>query len=80
MTALLTKLIIKKNNIMKVDLTKVKGEVFYKYIYPVFPTEFLYNCNYEKFAELVNMLFVLNKKQWESVLNEWEIKESLLTY
>lgn len=45
----------------KINLSQMEGEVFYKYIYPVFPTEFLYNCDYEKFAELVDMLFVLNK-------------------
>ena len=64
---------------MKVDLTKAKGEVFYKYIYPSFAKHFLFGSNYVYFAEMVQERFVLNKKQWDSLLSEWEIKESILT-
>jgi hypothetical protein len=64
---------------MRVDLTKVKGEVFYKYIYPVNPQAFLFGNNYEQYASTIGAMFILNSTQWEYILNEWELKERLIT-
>ena len=65
---------------MKIDLTKVKGEVFYKYIYPVNPQAFLFGNNYEQYVSTIEAMFIINHTQWEYILNEWELKENLLTY
>ena len=65
---------------MKVDLTKVKGEVFYKYIYPANPQAFLFGNNYGQYASIIEAMFILNTTQWEHVMSEWELKEYLLTY
>ena len=65
---------------MKVDLTKVKGEIFYKYIYPVNPQAFLLGTDYERYASVIEAMFILNSTQWEYILSEWELKENLLTY
>ncbi len=65
---------------MKVDLTKVKGEVFYKYIYPTDPQAFLFGRDYERYASVIEAMFILNSTQWEYILSEWELKENLLTY
>ena len=62
----------------KADLTKIGANVFYKYIYPTFPKEFLLGDNYEDFAQIVSGHFILNEKQWAGVLAEWEIKEHIL--
>ena len=65
---------------MKIDLSKHKGEVFYKYIYPLFAQDFLFNSEfYEDFANLISRDFKLNPTQWEYILSEWELKESILT-
>lgn len=63
---------------MRIDLSKVSGEVFYKYIYPMYPREFLYG-SYEAYATMVQSLFILNSTQWEYILEEWESKQYLLT-
>ena len=60
---------------MKVDLTKVKGEVFYKYIYPVNPQAFLFGNDYGNYASTIEAMFILNDTQWEYILSEWELKE-----
>lgn len=64
---------------MRIDLSKKSGEVFYKYIYPLFTEQFLFRSNYVHFAEMVQKKFILNKTQWEHVLSEWETKERILT-
>lgn len=63
---------------MKIDLSRTSGEVFYKYIYPLFAEQFLFGSNYLHFAEMVEERFILNETQWEYILSEWEIKESVL--
>jgi len=64
----------------KINLSKKQGEVFYKYIYPLFAKDFLINLDsYEDFAEIVSAYFILNSNQWDEVLKEWETKESILT-
>ena len=65
---------------MKIDLTKVKGEVFYKYIYPVNPQAFLFGSYYENYASIIEAMFILNSTQWEYILSEWSSKERLLTF
>lgn len=63
---------------MKIDLSRTSGEVFYKYIYPLFAKEFLFGSNYVQFAEMIEEKFILNETQWEYILSEWEQKESVL--
>ncbi len=64
-----------KRNLKNIHTSKF----FYGYIYPVFPKEFLFGNDYETFAKLVSEHFILNQEQWESVLNQWDIKEMLLS-
>jgi len=55
------------------------SKVFYSYIYPIFAREFLFMNKYEDFANLLQLHFILTEAQWETVLNEWELKESILS-
>ena len=64
---------------MKIDLSRISGEVFYKYIYLSFADQFLLGSNYVHFAEMVQEKFILNEAQWEQILSEWEKKEDLFT-
>ena len=54
-------------------------EMFYLYIYPLFAKEFILGDDYENFAQLVSEVFILTSEQWEYILEEWNIKESILT-
>lgn len=65
-------------NIKKFDYSKSSEDVFYKYIYPIYPREFLFGSSYENFAFLIEANFILNAKQWEQILEHWEQKESIL--
>lgn len=63
----------------KINLSGIKKDVFYKFIYPLFAKEFLiYGINYENFAKLVETTFILSPEQWAEVLEEWECKENLI--
>lgn len=65
----------------KVNLSAVHpSKVMYGYIYPVVAKEFLFMNNYQQFAEnVVSPLFILTPEQWEAVLQEWELKETILS-
>lgn len=64
----------------KVNLSAVRpSKVFYDYIYPVLARSFLFGNNYQIFAELVQESFILTPEQWEAVLQEWELKETILS-
>jgi len=64
----------------KVNLAAIhETKVFYGYIYPVYAKEFLFMNNYQQFAEMVQLSFILTPAQWEVVLNEWEFKERILS-
>jgi hypothetical protein len=63
----------------KVNLSGVHpSKVFYGYLYPLFARPFLFGSNYQEFAEMVSMEFKLTPQQWEAVLQEWELKETIL--
>ena len=63
----------------KVNLSAVHpSKVMYGYLYPIYAKDFLFGSNYQTFAELVQESFVLTPEQWEAVLYEWELKESIL--
>ncbi len=64
-----------KVNLANVHPTKVLSD----YIRPVLAREFLFMRNYEQFAHVVGLNFILTPDQWEFVLNEWDIKESILS-
>ena len=66
--------------IKKIDYSKSTEDIFYKKIYPIYPKEFLFGNNYEDFAQMVQANFILNKEQWEYILDHWEEKEKILTY
>jgi hypothetical protein len=55
-----------------------KEDIFYKIIYPLYPKEFLFGNNYEKFVSLIAENFILNSEQWEYILKHWELKETIL--
>jgi hypothetical protein len=65
----------------KIDLKNIHpSKVVYGYVYPVFAREFLFMNNYEQFANnVVSSHFILTPEQWEAVLQEWELKEKILT-
>jgi len=64
----------------KINLSEIKEDVFYNWVYPIYAKEFLFLCaTYENFANLVEKDFVLSSVQWEYVLDHWEDKENLLT-
>jgi hypothetical protein len=64
----------------KIDLSKVHpSKVFGGYIYPLFAREFLFMNNYDQFASIIQLHAVLTSEQWETILNEWEVKEQLLS-
>ena len=50
-----------------------------EYIYPVYAKDFLLMNNYEQFADLVQLTFILTPEQWQEVLQEWVYKETILT-
>jgi len=56
-----------------------RSNFFFDYIHPVFAREFLFMNKYEDFANLLQLHFILTEAQWETVLNEWELKESILS-
>jgi len=60
------------------NLTSIKSDIFLKWIYPLYAEEFLFGDNYEEFAKLISMMFVLSPEQWEYILEWWELKESTL--
>jgi len=62
----------------KIDLTHLEDAIFYKHIYPVYPKEFLFSNEYEWFADKVSESFLLNERQWQNILEEWELKETIL--
>jgi len=63
----------------KINLSGIKNDVFYKFIYPLFAKEFLiYAITYENFAMVVETTFILSPEQWAEVLEEWEAKEDLI--
>lgn len=63
----------------KANLSAVHpSKVMYGYIYPVYAKEFLFMNNYEQFASMVQLSFTLTPEQWEAVLQEWELKETIL--
>ena len=64
----------------KIDLKHINvSKFFYEYLYPLMAKEFLFMNNYEQFANLVQLHFILTSEQWELVLNEWEFKEMMLS-
>lgn len=64
---------------MKIDLTKNKEDIFYKYVYPLTAKKFLFGClKYEDFANYVYSMFILSPEQWAEVLKCWEEKETIL--
>ena len=65
--------------IKKFDYSNSKEDIFYKVIYPMFASQFLFGNSYEQFAFLVQANFILNPEQWEYILEHWEQKESILT-
>ncbi len=63
----------------KVDLSAVHPlKVMYGYLYPAYAKEFLFMNNYQQYAEMIQLHFILTPEQWEAVLQEWEIKETIL--
>ena len=66
--------------IKKFDYSKINQDIFYKVIYPIYAREFMFGSNYEQFANMLSVNFILNTIQWEYILEHWEEKESLLTY
>lgn len=62
----------------KFDYSKSTVDIFYEKIYPLYPKEFLFGNNYEKFARLISTNFILNEEQWEYILEHWELKETIL--
>lgn len=63
----------------KANLTNVHpSKVFTGYIYPVFAKDFLFMNKYEDFASMVQLHFLLTGDQWQVILDEWQIKESIL--
>jgi len=63
----------------KKDLRKLSDVIFYEYLYPIYAREFLIDCaTYEEFANLIQKDFILSPEQWQNVLYEWELKESIL--
>jgi hypothetical protein len=65
--------------IKKFDYSESTEDIFYKIIYPVYATAFLFGNDYESFAFTVSANFILNSQQWEYILEHWELKEELLT-
>ncbi len=65
--------------ITKFDYSKSTEDIFYKTIYPVYATAFLFGHDYESFAFTVSANFILNSQQWEYILEHWEAKESIRT-
>lgn len=64
----------------QIDLSKIHpSKVFYGYIYPVYAKDFLFGSDYELFAQYISKSFILTSEQWEAVLQEWELKESILS-
>jgi hypothetical protein len=64
--------------ITKFDYTKSTEDIFYKIIYPLYATQFMYSRNYQDFAFSVSANFILNTQQWEYILEHWEAKENIL--
>lgn len=65
--------------ITKFDYSKSTEDIFYKIIYPVYATSFLFGRDYESFAFTVSANFILNSEQWEYILEHWNAKESIRT-
>jgi hypothetical protein len=64
----------------KVNLSKVHvSKFFYSYVYPILAKEFLFMSNYEQFANVVSLNFILTSEQWEFIVHEWELKEIILS-
>lgn len=61
----------------KFDYSKSKSDIFYKIIYPLFCKDFLFGNDYNNFVILVSNVFVLNKEQWEYILDHWNSKEGI---
>jgi hypothetical protein len=62
----------------KANYSNVKGDIFYKNIYPVVAKDFFIISNYEQFASVVSSMFILNVEQWEYIYSHWEEKEAIL--
>lgn len=60
----------------KFDFTKSKEDIFFKIIYPLYAKEFIFGKNYENFALIVSVNFILNTEQWDYILEHWEKKEN----
>lgn len=65
--------------VRKFNYSKIKEDIFYKIIYPIYAIEFLVGNNYDHFVNIVSANFILSPIQWEYILKHWEQKENILT-
>ena len=61
----------------KTDYSKIEEDIFFELIYPLHAIDFLFGNDYERFASIVAANFKLNPKQWEQILEHWELKERI---
>lgn len=64
--------------IKKFDFSDKQEDIFYRFIYPVYPKEFLFGNSFEGYLFLVTCNFILNDFQVEQMRQHWELKEQIL--
>ena len=57
----------------------VHSSKVWEFLYPIYAREFLFGSDYEQFALLIQKDFDLTTDQWMAVLEEWELKERILS-
>lgn len=63
--------------IIKINYSKIKSDVFYQYIYPLYTKEFLFGQDLEAFMFLLEANFTLSDIQKEYITEHWNTKTEL---
>lgn len=63
--------------IIKINYSKIKSDVFYQYIYPLYAKEFLFGQDLEAFMFLLEANFTLSDIQKEYITEHWNTKTEL---
>lgn len=63
--------------IIKINFSKIKSDIFYQHIYPLYTKEFLFGQDLETFIFILEANFVLSDIQKEYIVEHWNSKTEL---
>lgn len=63
--------------IIKINYSKIKSDIFYQHIYPLYAKEFLFGQDLEVFMFLLEANFMFSDYQKECIKKYWNSKTEL---